>query len=137
MDKMERLDRQVLTTETLTDVSADVSTQTGKSENGETTLQVAIHVDVRGLPFQNQQDRHVERLLFITVLFDSENHFMAGVQQVVDLSLKDATLDRLNRSGLTANVAIPRQPGTYRLREVVLEAKGGRIAALNRTVEIH
>jgi hypothetical protein len=136
-EKLSALDRQVLTTDTLTDVNADITTQSAKSANGEISLNVGIHVDVHGLPFQRQKDRHVERILIITVLFDTEDRFVAGVQQVVDLSLKDATLAQLNRSGLTANVSMKQQPGTYRLREVVLEAGSGHMATLNRTVEIH
>jgi len=136
-EKLERLDHQVLSDDKLTDVAADVATQTEKLENGAAALKVAIHVDVRGLPFQTRNQRHVERLIFITALFDAENRFLVGVQQVMDLSLKDATLAQLSSAGLTANFSMQPPAGTYRLREVVLEAGSGHMAALNRTVEIH
>ena len=135
-EKLERLDRQLLADEKLTDVSADVVTQTAKLENGTVALKVAIHVDLRGLPFQSRNERHVERLIFITALFDSENHFLVGVQQVMDLSLKDGTLAQLFSGGLTANLSMQPPPGTYRLREVVQETGSGRIGALSKTVEI-
>jgi hypothetical protein len=134
-EKLERLDHQVLADDKLADVTADVATQTEKLENS-AALKVAIHVDVRGLPFQTRNTRHVERLIFITALFDAENRFLVGVQQVMDLSLKDATLAQLSASGLTANLSMQPPPGTYRLREVVQETGSGHIAALNKTVEI-
>jgi VWFA-related protein len=134
-EKLERLDHQVLADDKLADVTADVATQTEKLENS-AALKVAIHVDVRGLPFQMRNTRHVERLIFITALFDAENRFLVGVQQVMDLSLKDATLAQLSASGLTANLSMQPPPGTYRLREVVQETGSGHIAALNKTVEI-
>lgn len=136
-EKLERLDHRVLSDDKVADVNADIATQTEKLENGAAALKVAIHVDVRGLPFQTRNQRHVERLIFITALFDAENRFLAGVEQVMDLSLKDATLAQLSSAGLTANFSMQPPAGTYRLREVVQETGGGHIAALNRTVEIH
>jgi VWFA-related protein len=134
--KLERLDHQVLADDKLTDVTADFTTETTKLENGALALKVAIHVDVGELPFQMRNERHVERLIFITALFDSENRFLAGVQQVMDLSLKDATLAQVSARGLTANLSMQAPPGSYRLREVVQETGSGRIGALSKTVEI-
>jgi VWFA-related protein len=136
-EKLERLDYQVQGDDKLMDVTADVATESAKLENGAAALKVAVHVDMRGLPFRMRNARHVERLIFITALFDAEHRFLVGVQQVMDLSLKDATLAQLLQSGLTANLSMQPPPGSYRLREVVQEAGSGHIAALSRTVEIH
>ncbi|HEY4839928.1 MAG TPA: VWA domain-containing protein [Candidatus Acidoferrales bacterium] len=136
-EKLERLDRQVLGTESVTDVPAELSTQSAEVASGGSELKVMVHVDVHGLPFKTQKERRVERLIFVTALFDTENRFLVGVQQVMDLSLKDATLAQLSSTGLTANLSMQPPPGTYRLREVVQETGSGHIAALNKTVEIH
>jgi VWFA-related protein len=104
---------------------------------GESSLKVLVHVDVRKLPFQRLSERQVERLIFITALFDAKNQFIAGVQGIMDLRLKEATLKQLSTQGLDAKLSLKAPAGSYRIRQVVQEAVSGRIAALSRTVEIH
>jgi VWFA-related protein len=104
--------------------------------NGELALKVLVHADIRKLPFRPYADRQVERLIFITALFDEKNQFLTGVQGVMDLRLKDATLKRLSAQGLDAKLSIQAPAGTYRVRQVVQEAVSGRISAINRAVTV-
>lgn len=109
---------------------------------GGTSLKVVVHVDVRKLPFQQMTwsgigQRQVERLIFITALFDAQNHFLTGVQGVMDLRLKEATLKQLSAQGLDAKLSLQAPAGSYRVRQVVQESVSGRIAAVSRPVEIH
>jgi len=104
---------------------------------GDHTLKVLVHVDVRKMPFEDLSDkRKVERLIFITALFDTQNRFLTGVEGVMDLRLKEATLKQLIGDGLTAKLSIQAPAGSYRVRQVVQEAVNGHISALNRPVEI-
>ena len=95
-----------------------------------------VHTDIRKLPFRPYADRQVERLIFITALFDEKNQFLTGVQGVMDLRLKDATLKQLSAQGLDAKLSIQAPAGTYRVRQVVQEVVGGRISAISREVTI-
>jgi hypothetical protein len=93
-------------------------------------------LDTGKLSFQLLSERHTERLIFITALFDEKNQFLSGVQGVMDLRLKEATLKQINAQGLDAKLSINALAGSYRVRQVVQEAVGGRVAAVNRMVEI-
>jgi len=104
--------------------------------DGEFALKVLVHTDIRKLQFRPYADRHVERLIFITALFDEKNQFLTGVQGVMDLRLKDATLKQLSAQGLDAKLSIQAPAGTYRVRQVVQEVVGGRISAISREVTI-
>ena len=114
----------------------DVSTQSTKDAGGEAMLRVAIHVNVSNLPFEHRKDRSEERLIFVSALFNAQGNYLTGLQQVVDLSLKEAMLEQLSGSGFTANVSLQAPVGTYRLRTVVQETANGHLAAVSRPVEI-
>lgn len=135
--KRDKLDHAVLAADTITDIPAEVTAQSETLNNGQQGLQVAVHVDVHNLPFQRSNDRSVESLIYVTALFDSQDHFLAGVEGVMDLSFKDATLAQVSSQGLDAKLFLQAPAGPYRLREVVEEVGGGHLAALSRPVEIH
>jgi VWFA-related protein len=134
--KKAQLDSAVITTDLLTALSAQVTTSSGKSAVGEPTLKVGIHLDAIRLPFETQGDRKVERLIYISALFDAQNKFVTGVEGVMDLRLKPETMTTLSTHGLDANLSVQAAPGNYRLRQVVQEVGNGRIATLNRNVRI-
>jgi len=99
-------------------------------------VKIVVHVDVRKLQFQDIGDRKAERLIFITGLFDGKNQFLSGVEGVMDLRLKESTLKQVIAQGLDAKLSINAPAGSYRVRQVVQESVGGKLAAVNRTVEI-
>ncbi len=135
--KQRKLDSAVLSADNSESMPAQLTTETGTSGVGEPTLKVAVHVDVTKLPFQTEGDRKVERLIFVTALFDYQNHFLAGTQGIMDLRLKKETLATVSAQGLDAKLSLQVPPGNYRLREVVQETGDGRITTISRPVEIH
>jgi VWFA-related protein len=135
--RQEKLDRAVLSSDSVSDVSAQVQAQSLQSQPGAPNLNVAAHVDIHDLPFQHRAERSVERLIFVSALFDQQNHFVTGVQGLMDLNLKDATLAQISTRGLNANLSLTAPPGNYRLRQVIQEEVTGRIAAFSTPVEIH
>jgi VWFA-related protein len=134
--KKAQLDSAVISTDLLTALTAQVVTSPGKSVAGEPTLKVGIHLDANKLPFDTQGDRKVERLIYITALFDEKNNFVTGVEGVMDLRLKPETIVKISTQGLDANLSVQAAPGNYRLRQVVQEVGNGRIATINRNVRI-
>jgi VWFA-related protein len=135
--RQEKLDHLVLSSDNVSDVSAQVQTQSVQSQSGVPNLNVAAHVDIHNLPFQHRADRSVERLIFVSALFDQQNHFVTGVQGLMDLNLKDTTVAQISTRGLNASLSLTAPPGNYRLRQVIQEEATGRLAALSTPVEIH
>lgn len=134
--KFQRLDREVTASETLSEIVTDVQTQSSALGSGETGLKVSVHVPPHSLSFKKENQRRIERVIFITALFDMQNHYLAGTEAVMDLRLKDATFTQISRDGVNAKASLQVPPGRYRLRQVVQEVVGGRIATTNREVEV-
>jgi len=134
--KKRRLDGAVVTTDTQSAVASTATATVGTSATGERTLRVTIYVDATKLPYQTQGDRKVERLIFITALFDDRDRFLTGVQGVMDLRLKAETLAAISSHGLEAKLSVQAAPGSYRLRQVIQEVGDGRITTINRNVQI-
>jgi len=131
-NKSDKLNRSVTGTDDLTEIPI-VFTENA-SEPG--SLKVAVHVDAAKLPYKKMASRHTERLIFVTALFDESDRFLSGVEGVMQLQLKDETIQKVSAHGFDAHFSISAPKGRYRVRQVVQEIEGGRVASLNRAVEI-
>jgi hypothetical protein len=58
------------------------------------------------------------------------------MEKIIEMQLKDATLERLNRSGVSVKTSFDLQPGTFLVRIVVRDSEGAQLAATNRGVVI-
>jgi VWFA-related protein len=134
--KQRKLDNAVLGTDNPESIPMQVTADPGTLVTGQQVLTVSVHFDANKLAFQSQGDRKVDRLIFVTALFDMQDHYVSGVQGVMDLRLKKETMDAISSQGLDANLTLEVAPGTYRLREVVEDIEGGQISAISRPVEI-
>lgn len=134
--KYQKLNKEVMSSDTLTEIATDVVAQSGALGSGESGLRVAVHVPGKSLSFKKRDKIHAERLIFITALFDIQNHYLAGTEAVMDLSLKNDTFTRISHDGVDAKATLQVPPGNYRLRQVVQEVVGGRIATISRDVVI-
>jgi VWFA-related protein len=135
--RFHKLQVNVMASKTPAEIPIQFTATPGRLASGESSLKILVHVDIRKLEFENIGDRKAERLIFITALFDTKNEFMTGVEGVMDLRLKEATLKQLSEQGLDAKLSIQAPAGSYRVRQVVQESVGGRVAAVGRAVEMH
>ncbi len=135
-DPRQTLDREVMAEDVRADFQASVAAEPGKSQRGAPLVWVTVHVDLRNLPFTSRDERHLERIIFVTSLLDAQGKLVTAKEGRMDLDLTEATLTRLLESGVNAKLSLEAPPGSYRLREVVQEAVQGKIAASNQTVDI-
>jgi VWFA-related protein len=135
--KLQKLNQEVMASDTLSGLAAEVTTQSAVTSTGETALKVNIHVNGRTLAFRKENNARAERVVFVTALFDMQGRYLAGVETVMDMTLKDATFASVSKDGVDARSTLQLPPGSYRLREVVQDVVGGKLAASSRTVEIH
>lgn len=113
-----------------------VSTQFFRINNSTARLSVLTQVDLRLVPFRKQGDRNLDSLRFVTVVFDRDGKYVDSRDKTLEFHLRDATLAKLDASGITSRASFDLKPGTYLVRQVVRDSAGGEISALNRTVEI-
>ena len=99
-------------------------------------ITVLTRIDLRPLHFRKEEDRNVDNLTFVTVVFDRDGHVVNGQQKALELRLRDSSLDRYQQSGITMRTLFDVKPGTYLVRAIVRDSESGLISGLNRTVEI-
>ncbi len=106
-----------------------------KNANG-VRLTVVAHITTKGLKFVRAGDRSKDKLTVVAAIFDQNGNLLAVLEKILEMQLKDATLEQLNRSGLSVKFTFDVQPGTFLLRTVVRDSEGAQMAAINRGVDI-
>ena len=132
----EEIEQAVYSQDELKELPVDVHTQFYKVNEAEVRLAVLTHLDLSSVRFRNEQDRHLNKLTFVTVLFDRDGKYVMGKEKVVEFHLRDATLARLTQTGITLKTEFDLKPGTYQVRQIVRDSEAGQLSGLNRTVEI-
>jgi hypothetical protein len=134
--KFQKLNKEVMSADTLIEIQTELTTNSGTLATGEPALKVNVHVPGKSLYFKKINKLHNERVIFITALFDMQDHFLAGTEAVMDMNLKDATFAKLSHDGVDAKSTLQAPSGTYRLRQVVQEVIGGHISTSTHEVRI-
>lgn len=58
------------------------------------------------------------------------------MEKIIEMRVRDATLEHLNRSGVNVKSTFDVPPGTFLVRVVVRDSQGAQMAAVNRGVVI-
>jgi VWFA-related protein len=132
----EEIEQAVYSQDQLMELPIDVHTQFYKINEAEVRLAVLTHLDLSSVRFRKEQDRHLNNLTFVTVLFDQDGKYVMGKEKLVELRLRDATLARFSQTGVTLKTEFDLKPGTYLVRQIVRDSEAGQLSGLNRTVEI-
>jgi hypothetical protein len=69
-------------------------------------------------------------------VFDRNGNYIAGTQKVLEMKLKDQTLESLPANGVTIKSTVDVAPGSYVVRLVVRDSEGQLMSAQNSVVEI-
>jgi VWFA-related protein len=132
----EKIDAEVHGSEELSDFPLSVSSQPRTASNGSWEVSVQTHVDIQKLPFEVQQDRHVDMLTFVLALFDARGKLVTGKEAQMQLALKPESFERFSKSGIGGGMSLEAPAGEYRLRVVVEEALHGEMSATTKDVQI-
>jgi hypothetical protein len=114
----------------------EVNTQFFAIDKTNAEIDVVTHVDLAQVHFRKEADRNLGTLTFVTGLFDRDGHYVSGQQKVLELHLRDVSLERFLHTGIKVQTEIKVSPGIYLIRAVVRDSDSGQISAVNRTVEI-
>lgn len=113
-----------------------LQTQYFKTDASDAKLAVLAHVDLAHIRFVKSDGRNQDDLTIVAALFDRNGNFITGTQRVVQMKLRDETLERLSRSGVTVRTNFDVKPGDYVVRLVVRDSSAAQISAENGVVEI-
>lgn len=131
----EEIRQAVYSQEELQDLPLDCQTQFFKIASG-VRLSVVAHVTTKGLKFARDGSRSKNNLTVATAIFDENGNLITGLEKIIEMKLRDATLERINRSGISVKSTFDVQPGTFLVRVVVRDSEGSQMAAVNRGVVI-
>jgi len=132
----EELQDAVYSQEETHELPIDVHTQFFMKNETDARLAVLTSIDVRLLHFRKEDNRNVDNLTFVAVVFDRDGNVVTGEQKALQLRLRDNSLERYQQTGITIRTMLDVHPGTYLVRAVVRDSESGQISGLNRTVEI-
>ena len=99
-------------------------------------LSVLAHVDLAHMHFDKTEGRNQNNLTVVAALFDRNGNFITGTQRVVQMKLRDETLEKLSRTGVTVRTSFDVKPGDYVVRLVVRDSRNALLSAENGIVEI-
>ena len=99
-------------------------------------LSIQARVDVGRMRFQKADGRNKNDLTVVAALFDRNGNYINGYEKHVQLKLRDATLERLSRTGMTVTTDFDVKPGAYVVRLVVRDSDADMLSTQNGVVEI-
>jgi VWFA-related protein len=129
------IDQLVMAADVPAQFPVKLTPSVNKTGAANSALSLLIHVDLAALKFNQRDDRHVQKLVFIGAIFDAGGKIVAAKEGAMDFALKDETFTRLTGGGVNAALTLNAPPGSYRVRVVVADAEG-KVAAINQNIEI-
>jgi len=132
----EEIKDAVFSQEELQDLPLEVQTAFFRLSDTQASVTVSSHIGAKNLRFAKSADRSDNTLTIVTGLFNPDGTYVKGVQRVVDLRLRDQTLESVRDEGLTIEENLEVPPGRYFVRVVVRDSQGQSMAARNGAVEI-
>lgn len=118
------------------DLTTEISRGTGENA-GKAELGVMARVEVGRMHFRKDGDHNLNTLTFVSSVFDHDGLWVGGQQKKLPLDLPDDKLQQLiNSPGVLMRSAFHLAPGTYSIREVVIDSEDRHIGAVTRSVEV-
>jgi VWFA-related protein len=132
----EEIREAVFSRDEVQDIPLDVQTEFFKPDDFTADLTVVARLDLKPVQFRKANDRNNDTITVVAGLFDSNGNYVSGIQRVIEMHLRDQTLDTLRNAGISVKENFHVAPGRYVVRVVVQDAEGKAMAAHNGGVEI-
>jgi VWFA-related protein len=132
----EEIQEALFSQDEIRDLPVDLQTQFFRVDQTQARLAVLTHVSLKGVRFRKADGRNRNDLTVATAIFDENGNFVTGAEKLVEMRLRDQTVERLTTSGFTVKSSFDIKPGTYLVRLVVRDAEGAQMAARNGAVNI-
>ncbi len=132
----EEIREALFSKEEMHELPVDLHTQFFKSSEYNARITVLMHVDLKNLRFRKAEGRNSNELTITAALFDRNGNYVVGNQKILEMRLRDETLEKRADSGFTVRSAFDVKPGTYLVRLVVRDAEGQQMSAANGAVEV-
>jgi VWFA-related protein len=132
----EELREAIFSREEMHELPVDLHTQFFKPTDETARVTILAHVDLKRLRLRKAEGRNRNDLTIVSALFDRNGNYVTGNQKLLEMRLKDDTLEKRADAGITVRSSFDVKPGTYLVRLVVRDAEGQQMSAANGSVEI-
>ena len=130
------IEEAIFSQEELRDLPIELQTQFFKKTEEDASVAVLTRVDLKGLRFRKADGRNQNNLTIATAIFDENGNFVTGNEKVVEMKLRDTTLERLSRPGIMVKSSFDVKPGTYMVRLVVRDSEAELLGARTSAMKI-
>jgi VWFA-related protein len=130
------IEDELFSQEELHGLPVDLHTQFFKAGDTGAKLSVLAHVDVKRLSFHKGEGRNRNDLTIVSGLFDRNGNYITANEKVLEMRLRDATLENKLNSGITVKTSFDVKPGSYLVRLVVRDAEKQLMSAESGAVQI-
>ena len=134
-DKQE-IEEALFSQDELRDIPIELHTQFFKSSGDSAKLTVVAHIEVKGLHFRKVDGRNLDNLTLVSAVFNRNGDFIEGSKKILEMRLKDETLEHKLGSGVNMRTSFDVKPGGYLVRLVVRDAEDRLMSAKSGAVEI-
>ena len=118
------------------DLPVELHTQFCKTGDFNARLSILARVDIRRLRFRKADGRNNNTLTVVGGVFDRNGNYVTGSEKVIEMRLKDQTLETIPANGITVKTSLDIASGSYVVRLVVRDSEGQVMSAQNSAVEI-
>jgi VWFA-related protein len=132
----EELTEAFFSRDEMRELPVQLSTQFFKTGDLKARLSILARIDAKHLHYKKADGRNDNTLTVVGGVFDQNGKYVVGTQKVVDLKLRDQTLDALPEGGITVKTNLDVASGNYIVRLVVRDSEGNVMSALNGSVVI-
>ena len=132
----QEIEEAVLSQEEQHGLPVQLHTQYYKVDATDAKLSVLTHVDIGRIRFDKVEGRNKNDLTVVAAIFDRNGNFVKASEKVLEMRLRDSTLERLSRTGVTIKTSFDVKPGAYLVRLVVRDSQAAQLSAENGTVDI-
>ena len=133
----QEIENAVFSRDEIHDLPVELHTQYMKTGDYDAKLNVLISIDLKLLHFHKDQDRNSNDLTVVAALFDDNGNLMTGTLRVLQLRLRDATVQNLpHRPPVIVKSSFDVKTGTYLVRAVVRDADQQQLTAENGAITI-
>jgi hypothetical protein len=107
-------------------------------QEDESTYAVSFitNIDIKKLRFPEEDGRRKNQFSFVLVAFDENDHYINGLEKLIDFRLLESNYSNLVRKGLTSRVELKLPVGRYKIKAVVREDTQGKLGSITKSVEI-
>jgi len=130
------IEEALFSREEIHDIPVELHTQFFKSSDENARLAVLVRVDVKHIHFRKEAGRNRNDLTIVSGLFDRNGNYVTANERIIEMRLRDDTLENKLHQGINLKTNFDVKPGSYLVRLVVRDAEGQMMSAQNGAVEI-